>query len=213
MTALERKQNSQRLLKSLNIPFIDTLPQIEEEDEVKIRRPQEIAKRVLVLTYLNYVSEEPNDREEVIKFLKEQELWESVSNDEKNLFSKELSDREHINISWRSEAIWLLLYILNKIDSLNLPTEEISISQILKLLPEFMTDTKEFVQSATIRSISEILDLSDLTYRLHWAIRDTELNNLEALDLNSSIIIQERHYVINWVTYYEDNWDNITTDT
>jgi len=212
MTAIERKKNTERLLKSLNIPFIDHLPLIEEEDEAKIRTPQEVAKRILVLTYLNYVSEEPNDREEVITFLREQELWDSVSNDEKDLFSKELSDKEHINISWRSEAIWLLLWVINKVDTIDLPNEEVSISQILELLPEFMTDTKDFVQSATIKSVSEILDLSDLTYRLHWATRHTELNNLETLDLNSSII-QERHYAINWVTYYEDNWDDITTDT
>ena len=75
-----------------------------------------------------------------------------------------------------------------------------------------MTDTKDFIQSASIRTVSEILDLSGLTYRLHWATRHTELNNLETLDLNSSIV-QERHYAINWVTYYEDNWDDITTDT
>jgi Domain of unknown function (DUF4272) len=212
MTAAERKQNSERLLKSLNIPFIDHLPLIEEEHEARIRTPQEIAQRILVLTYLNYVSEEPEDRSKVINFLQEQDLWNSVSHDEKELFSKELSDKEHINISWRSEAIWLLLWVINKVDTIDLPNEEVSIPQILELLPDFMTDTKDFVQSATIKKISEILDLSDLTYRLHWATRHTELNNLETLDLNSSII-QERHYAINWVTYYEDNWDDITTDT
>ncbi len=212
MTAVERKQNSKRLLKSLNIPFIDHLPPIEEDDEAKIRTPQEIASRILVLTYLNYVSEEPDDSEKVISFLKHQKLWDSVSNDEKELFSKELSDKEHINISWRSEAIWLLLWVINKVDTVDLPNEEICISQILELLPDFMTDTKDFVQFATIRTVSEILDLSDLTYRLHWATRHTELNNLETLDLNSSIV-QERHYASNWVTYYEVNWDDITTDT
>ncbi|HKO79558.1 MAG TPA: DUF4272 domain-containing protein [Chitinophagaceae bacterium] len=212
MTAIERKQNTERLLKTLNIPFIDHLPLIEEEHEARIRTPQEIAKRILVLTYLNYVSEEPDDREEVIEFLKEQELWDSVSSNEKVLFTKDLSDQEHINISWRSEAIWLLLWVINVVDTINLPTEEVSIPQMLELLPDFMTDTKGFIQSASIRTVSEILDLSDLTYRLHWATRHTELNNLETLDLNSSII-QERHYAINWVTYYEDNWDDITTDT
>src|SRR5688500_9660503 len=57
----------------------------------------------------------------------------------------------------------------------------------------------------------EYTDVSDLTYRLHWATRHSELNNLKTLDLNSSII-QERHYAINWVTYYEGNWDDITTE-
>ena len=212
MTAVERKQNTERLLNSLNIPFIEHLPLIEEEHEARIRTPQEIAQRILVLTYLNYVTEEPEDRDKVISFLKEQELWESVSDDEEELFSKELTDKEHINISWRSEGIWLLLWVIKKVDNIDFPKEEVSISQILEILPDFMTDTKGFVQSAIIRDVSEILDLSDLTYRLHWATRHTELNNLEALDLNSSIIY-ERHYAINWVTYYEDNWDDITADT
>ncbi len=212
MTAIERKQNTERFLKSLNIPFIDHLPLIEEDDEAKIRTAQEIAKRILILTYLNYVSEEPEYREIVIKFLKEQELWESVSNNEKELFSKELSDQNQINISWRSEAIWLLLWVINKVDSIDLPYEEVSIPQILELLPDFMTATYEFVQSATIKTVSEILDLSDLTYRLHWATRHSDLNNVDTIELNSGII-QERHYAINWVTFYEDNWDDITTDT
>ena len=212
MTAIERKQNSERLLKSLNIPFIDHLPLIEEEHEARIRTPQEIAQRILVLTYLNYVAEEPEERDKVIDFLKEQDLWNSVSNDEKELFSKELSDQEHVNISWRSEAIWLLLWVINKVDTVYIPSEEVSIPQILELLPDFMTDTKDFVKSTTMKTVSEILDLSDLTYRLHWATRHTELNNLETLDLNSSIV-QERHFAVNWVTYYEDNWDDITTDT
>ena len=109
MTAIERKQNSEQLLKALNIPFIDHLPLIEEEHEARIRTPQEIAKRILVLTYLNYVSEEPDDRNKVVQFLKKQELWDNVSKDEEELFTKDLSNQEYINISWRSEAIWLLL--------------------------------------------------------------------------------------------------------
>ena len=212
MTAIERKKNTERLLKTLNIPFFDHLPLIEEEHEARIRTPQEIAKRILVLTYLNYVSEEPGDREEVIEFLKEQELWNSASNKEKILFSKDLTDQEHINISWRSEATWLLLWVIQKLDKIDLPTEEIDIAQLLELVPGFMTATKDYIQSAKLRTVSEILDLSDLTYRLHWAVRHTELNNLEALNINSSVA-QERHYAINWVTFYEDNWDDITTDT
>lgn len=212
MTAIERKKNSERLLKTLNFPILDHLPLLEEEHEARLRTPQEIAKRVLILTYLNYVSEEPNDRDEIIHFLKQQQLWDSVSSDEKELFAKDLIQQDKINISWRSEAIWLLLWIIKKIEIINLPIEEVNISEILDCLPDFMTDCKNFIETSSIRSVSEILDLSDLTYRLHWAVRHVDLNNLEALNINSSIV-QERHYAINWVTYYEDDWDDITTDT
>ena len=125
---------------------------------------------------------------------------------------KDLTNQEIINISWRTEAIWLLLWTLKKVDIIDLPIEEVSIGEILERLPDFMTDTSDFIQSATIRTIPKILDLADLTYRLHWAVKHTDLNNSEPVNLNSSIV-RERHYAINWVTYYADEWDDITTDT
>ena len=210
MTPAERKSRIERLLTSLNIPYIDHLPLIEES-ETRVRIPQEIAKRILVLMYLYYVSIKSHDRNNVIVFLKEQILWDDVSSHEKELFAKDLTVQEQINISWRKEAIWLLLWAINKVDILELPVEQVSISEIFERIPGFMEDTKEYVESATGRTIPEIVDLADLTYRLHWAIRHTELNGPLALNVNSSIV-QERHNAINWLTYYEDDWDEIRTD-
>ena len=61
-TAEQRKKHTEKYLKSLNIPFIDHLPLIEEESEVKIRDAKEIAERILILVYLAYVSEVPGER-------------------------------------------------------------------------------------------------------------------------------------------------------
>ena len=210
MTPAERKSRIERLLTSLNIPYIDHLPLIEES-EARVRTPQEIAKRILVLMYLYYVSKKPQDRNNVIVFLKEQKLWDAVSSHEKELFTKDLTGQEQINISWRKEAIWLLLWAINKVDILELPVEQVSISEIFERIPGFMEDTNEYIQYATCRRIPEILDLADLTYRLHWATGHTSLNGPLTLNLNSGIV-QARHYAINWVTYYEDDWDEIRTD-
>jgi Domain of unknown function (DUF4272) len=211
-TAQERKSQTEKYLKSLGIPFIDHLPLIEEENEVRVRTSQEVAKRILILTYLNYLAEEPEDKEKVIDFLMKQGLWESISENEIKLFKTDLTDRDRINISWRSEAIWLLLWTINKVKDLDLPIEEVQVPKMLEHLPDFMTDTKKFIETATLRTVSEILDMSDLTYRLHWATRQQELDKTDKLKLNSSIV-QERHYAINWTTYYDENWDDITTDT
>ena len=213
-TAEQRKKQTEKYLKSLNIPFIDHLPLIEEENEVKIRTAQEIAIRILVLVYLAYVSEVPDERENVIDFLKTNSLWDKVSPDEKELFQKEeLTDQETANISWRSEGVWLLLWTINKVDKLELPTEQVEIPEIVSRLPEFLTDPTEFIKNANVRPTTEILDQSDLIYRLHWATRNANLNNQPMpanLDLS---IIMERHYAINWVTFYSDEWDEISTDT
>lgn len=213
-TAEHRKKQTEKYLKSLNIPFIDHLPLIEEESEVKIRTAQEIAERILVLVYLAYVSEVVDERENVIDFLKTNSLWDKVSPDEKELFQKEeLTDQETANISWRSEGVWLLLWTINKVEKLDLPTEQVEIPEIVSRLPEFLTDPTEFIKNANVRPTTEILDASDLIYRLHWATRKADLNNQPMpanLDLS---IIMERHYAINWVTFYADEWDEISTDT
>lgn len=213
-TAEQRKKETETLLKSLNIPFIAHLPLIEEESEAQIRTGREIAERVLILTYLNYFSEVPEERTEVVNFLKENLLWDKVSPDEKQLFLKdELTEQETINISWRSEAIWLLLWSINKVDKLSLPIDHVIVDEIMARLPGLFEDPREFIQNATTRPTTEILDVSDLIYRLHWAARDADLNNQQApANLSLSVII-ERHYAMNWVTYYAEGWDDITTDT
>jgi hypothetical protein len=213
MTAIERKRKTEKLLKELGVPFIDHLPTVEEENEVRLRTPSDIARRLLCLTYLCYAIEDEDSKADVVDFLKKEKLWDSVSNAEQELFiKKQVTDQERVNISWRSEAIWFLLWTIEKVDELDLPNEEVNIGEIIGRLPELMKPTKDFIESATIRPVGEILDQSDLIYRLHWATRQSQLQNSDDLDLNPSIV-EERHYAINWVTYYADNWDDITTDT
>src|SRR5690606_9011649 len=140
------------------------------------------------------VSEVPDEKEKVIEFLKTNSLWNKVSPDERTLFLKEeLTDQEHINISWRTEAIWLLLWTINKVDNLELPTEQVEVNEIITRLPEFLDDPQNFIHSATIRPTTEILDTADLTYRLHWAARNADLTK-KTMPANLSLsVIIERH--------------------
>ena len=148
-TALKRKHQTEKFLQSINVPFIEHLPMIEEEDEVRIRKPQEIAERILILTYLNYISEEPEERNKVIDFLKSYGLWKKVSPEEKQLFrNNRLTRLDKINISWRSEAIWVLLWAINKIEKIELPIEQVEISEIISRLPGFLSDPNNFVLEA-----------------------------------------------------------------
>ncbi|MFT3681637.1 MAG: DUF4272 domain-containing protein [Ferruginibacter sp.] len=213
-TAAQRKQATEKLLKSAGIPFIDHLPLLEEESEVKIRTAREIAERILVLTYLGYIAEVPGEGEVVINFLKQYSLWDKASPAEKELFQKEkLTKREAVDISWRCEAAWLLLWVIGKTGDLELPVNQVEIGEIIERLPEFLDSPAQFIESAAARPASEILDIADLTYRLHWAARNADLKKQpQPAGLNLSVIM-ERHHAINWVTFYGDEWDEITTDT
>ena len=213
MTSNERKDKTEKILVKFDIPINVHLPLIEEESESKIRDAKDIAKRLLVLTYLN-VSAEQEDKSEIIEFLHTDDLWNAVSEDEKALFlKKELTEQETYNISWRSECIYLMLWAINKVDILEFPPRNCEISEILKLLPDYLEPSKDFIENAKLKATNEILDMSDLLYRLHWAVRQAGLEKKNSPRDIDPGIVQERHYAINWITYYYDNWDDITTDT
>lgn len=212
ISSAERKAKTESLLKSLNIPFIDHLPLVEEEEDVRLRTAPEIAKRAIVLAYLCYAADFSDAKNQVISFLKEKNLWDSVSPLEQKLFGSEITREQQINLSWRAEATWLLLWTINKVKKLELPIGYVNVTAMMDLFPGFMKDPAKFIDSARLRPTAEILDALDLTYRLHWATRDAQLKNLPPLKVDAGIL-EERHYAINWVTCYAEDWDDITTDT
>lgn len=206
MKGFERKEKTEYLLKEWNLPVYDNLPAIEEEETTQLKTAQEVAKRILILTYLN-CAVQVEDKHEIITFLKEEKLWECVTKEEKELFEKSnFSEEEIDNILWRSESILLLLWTLHKVQALSLPVEEANIGEVIPHLPAFFASTSDFVNSATIRNVSEILDQADLIFRLHWALRQAEVEGSKPLDLHPGIVY-ERHYAIDWVTSVREKWE------
>jgi len=126
----------------------------------------------------------------------------------------ETEDNERIQFFWKSECIWLLLWATKKVER-NLPIEQCNIQEILKNIPEFGSDTSEFIKSIELRNKKEILDLSDFLYRAHWVTRQSSLDGLVKIGKLNPDVVQEWHYAINWLTWYSniEDWDEITTDT
>ena len=104
MTAQQRKDQTEIILKENNIPINQYLPLIEEENEAVIRTAADIAKRILILAYLYTTIHNDDDKQEIIAYLKAESLWDEVSQREQALFNKEtLSEEEARNLSWRVE--------------------------------------------------------------------------------------------------------------
>jgi hypothetical protein len=206
MTAIERKEYSEKILATLGITLRDELPPIEEESAVILRTPQEIAQRILILSYLNCVATDPSLRQEVMIFLIHEKLWNHVTEGEKELFHKtELSEGELSTILWRAESIWLLLWTIGKLEDLQLPSEEVDLQDIFPLLPGFLEPTKSFIQTANMRSASEILDQADFIFRLNWALREADMNGTPSTVFNASVAY-ERYFSINWVLGTRGEW-------
>ena len=209
MTADERKKKTEALLKEKGIPFIDWLPLTESEDEVEPRSLREIGERILCLFCLAGTANCEGD-DSFVRYLREFDLWKSLSKEEKLYLSNPTYETQaHINATWRLEALYLLVWAVEIVPELPFPTGQASVDEFIDQLPSSDVDPTEFINGLRLRPISEIMDASDLIYRLHWAVRHYG----SSLDIDGGVV-QERHHAINWLTNYDrEKWDWVATDT
>ncbi len=200
-------------MRERDVPINPTLPLVMLEDSDAVRETEDIARRAIVLLGVLAVGHEV-PQSEVVDWLQAEGLWEAVSAAEKNLFGESDPPRQAIiDATWRAETLWVLLWSLGKVEELKYPTELCDLQILQDALPRIGQPTRAFIASATRRSDSVVLDATDMTYRIHWAIRDAQLKEEPApAELNAGVVV-ERHYALNWLVYYADDWDDITTDT
>jgi hypothetical protein len=214
LSSLERrKARTEAELKELGIPINPYLPLVEGEEDARIREPQDVARRAVILYALVAVAD-GEDRERTVAWLRDDGLWNAVSPSEREFFLNDNpAEQEIINALWRSEALWTLLWSLGEVEILSLPTGYCDIVHVREVMPKLGVSSREFIETARLRSTSEILDETDRIYRIHWAVRDAQLNNQPVpAGLNPDVVV-ERHYALNWLTWYADEWDDISTDT
>jgi hypothetical protein len=109
-----------------------------------------------------------------------------------------------------SVIITVLLWALGYKDTIPPANEICDVPTDVNIIQSQATQLAEHSQ---LRSISEILDMADLYYRLHWAAIELRLKNGSNSYIDEGIVV-ERHYALNWlIRYMNQEWDDITTDT
>lgn len=207
-----RAEKNKIFLRSKGVKVLDSLPLIESEKEAKLRNPKDVARRLIVLYNIAGLGF-GTDKEEAVNALKKTGFWKYVTKDEKTrFFSGPLAEQVKAEAGWKIEAVWTLLWALGVVEKLDFPVKECSLEEIGKIIPQMETAEK-FIKNASLRKVGEILDQADLIYRIHWATRQAGIDNKKpAAGLNSDVVV-ERHYALNWITFYADEWDDITCDT
>lgn len=122
------------------------------------------------------------------------------------------TDQQRRDANWRYESLHVLLWALGYVDALEYPDKMCDVAHdaaIIHALSE-----SQFRQQATLRSKKMVLDQADLILRLDWACHDARLARKPAPgNLNPEIIL-ERHHALNWlITYMNQEWDDVSTDT
>lgn len=185
----------------------------DDEPEDEFRSAAAVARRCLVLCSVVAASHD-EDRTKILSWLKSEGLWDDTSPKERSfLQSKKPTNKQLINASWRVEALYLLLWALRLIPSLDVgqtPSEQFRLTELLP----FMGPTSEFINNSELRGEGEIYELNEKIYEAHWAVRDARINSKSSPKDIDPGVIMERHYGINWLMgYCGQSWDNVTTDT
>ena len=182
-----------------------------EDDEY--RAPQQIAKRIIVLTALISVIYGKN-LSEVVVWLKKENLWDELTPSEIAFVKDPSNERAQINLSWKSEALVSLLWSINKFQNIHKLDSSVDIDDLRRFSVHPPSTTEEYIKSAELRSEEEIEDEYEVVFDAHWSVRDAQINKKPIPNNLDSGVVMERHFGFNYVMgYCSLPWDEITTDT
>ncbi|HJP63736.1 MAG TPA: DUF4272 domain-containing protein [Mucilaginibacter sp.] len=213
LSSAERKEITNNFLKKIRVPILNSLPVVEDHTNAHFRTNIEVARRCLILFSLISVAKNQMTGIEAIGYLKKYKLWVNVAPSEAEYLKNANRPKQaDIDISWQIERLNVLLWALNIIDTLPLPLKECDFTNY-KNLPDAKNNPLNWIENTRLRSKEDILNETDLIYRIHWATTEARLHNQPMPYNFNNDVVFERHFALNWLVVYSENWDDITTDT
>lgn len=218
-TPQQRKEESIFKLKSQSVPYIAWLPFIESADEIKLRSAEDIAKRAIAcLLVIQAACDLNNDqfddetRTFIIDLLQKFNVFNELTAKEQAIISCDAAPQDIVNMVWKYEAYWALLWALGIVKELKYPAEIADCDFAIQAVSS-CESFEEFMAQVELRDIEEILDEADLIYRYDWACVDARMKQLDApAGLNSSVVV-ERHGALNWLIQRDGDWDDPDVNT
>jgi len=174
----------------------------------------EVAVRALAL-YGVWLVNTPTPRDEVILWLKNNNLWEALSEKELNFAeTKHPTRQQQIDFSWHIERLYVLTWALGIIAEMIPHDQQGSIKEFQDTISPLNADTaSRFIKAAKLRDEIEIWEMAEAIEKAHWEARNAKIKSIPIKGVNLGII-QERHHAINWILWgRQENWDDVNTDT
>lgn len=220
-SAEQRKAESIARLRAEGIPVLESLPVIEDASQARRRSAEEIGKRA-VASWLAIQAARDRDAgrytPEVahicMNLLLHYGLQGELTANEAKILSNQGDAQDVINMGWKYEAYWALLWALGMVDELGKPDRIVDLQAAYRAVADCQ-DFAAFMQKARLRDIEQILDAADLIYRYDWACVDARINGRDMPGgLNASVTL-ERHAGLNWLIDAggSDDWDNPDVST
>ena len=209
-SAESRKQRSMKILAEKKLKPNASLPNISADEETNLRDAKHVAKRAICLMAIAAHAEQAPDFD-AMKFIKDHQAIEVLSASEKAFVENDkLTARERSIMTWRYEALWALLWSLDKVDKIGFPDKQCDAKVAIGVVLE---GADALVKNAKFRDKAEILDQADLLYRCYWLTRDATSKGTQVQGISGSVVY-ERLYALNWlIRYMKTDWDNVVVDS
>lgn len=223
---MKRKLRSMEILEEHNVYCYPELPCIESSDKVTIRTKEEIAKRAIACYFtvqfaidlVGYALEKEIDIEESKELfewlVKKYGVEEYLTDKEREIFELKGTEQDAIEMMWKYEGFWVLMWSLGFIEKLDFPDKACDTQYITEIVGSF-ENVDEIIANSNLRDIEQILDEADLIFRYDWNCVDAMLNNRDADGGLDYEVVVERHKALNWLieTVDAEDWDNVAAHT
>lgn len=209
---MARKARSEAVLQAAGVPVNVNLPPIETASTTTIRTATEAVDRTLALTVVA-IKGEGMPQADVLGVVKKLDAARYLSPREHAFVGDDAptaSDRTQA--AWRYECLGVLLWALGFDATLAAPAQIVDAAHVVT--PQRELGAMGVRTKAALRSADALLDQADLIYRYAWACVDARVNGIPAPKGVDCEVVQERHYVLNWLIGYQGQaWDDVSTDT
>ena len=186
-TAQERKDISIEILKSQGVPFIDHLPLRYETGEVIARAICSFAAIMCACTIRDNGELTDEDKQGTKDFLDNRfGCLDKLTRMERRVIEGEASYDEAVNMGWKYESLWALLWAMGLVKELDFPKDICDCNFVMK------TFSGDFSERVKMRGTDEILQALDLIYRYHWACVNARVNGTKSAGLDEEVVMERR---------------------
>ncbi len=209
-----RKRSIDQLAKR-GIEGISSAPVQVHEADARLRSPEEIINRLTAIFACSLKAQAFSSPREVsapdvwsANAIKRLDAQYSVNRNftaKEAEYAKKLLPSQHAMQLLRFESCQVLLWALG-LAKLSWPAERCDLSFIMRIIRD--ADTEVLLRIAKPRPLNNILDMHDITYRLHSLCVLGDDKQLEAATVDHDVVY-ERHYALNWLVSADGitDWD------
>ena len=198
--------SSRSVLAAHGLSVPDSLPTL---DVANLRTCEDILDRLFCL---NAVAAASYGFEAVRahSWLKREQLDENLTQSERSFLEEGQGERDAFRV--QVEAMWALAWAVNVVPEIDFWRD--CDSRFVNLLPNLNTGESvvRTMGQAALRANNQIVAACDLSYCLHWIIREALIKDDPfPPDLQPHVVI-ERRRALEWILS-EDAWDRVNLDT